>query len=125
MKRLIVIAVPLFAAVGIAGGAYALGAISVSAPLFPVVGQATIEVCDSDGVATTYAYGNSSAKGVKVLSGTVSGIDSACKTATMEFVDSSEEIVKTYSGPVAGGSATLSTNIFTDEFDSVRVILAP
>ena len=125
MKKLIVIAVPLVAAVGVAGGAYALGAISVSAPLFPVVGQASVEVCDSDGVSTTYTYGNSSAKGVKVESGTVSGIDGACKTATMEFVNASEVIVKTYSGAVAGGSVTVSTNIFTNEFDSVRVILAP
>lgn len=128
MKRLFVIAVPVVAAVGLAGGAYALGAISVSAPIFPVVGQASIEVCDSDGVSTTYTYGNSSAKGVKVESGTISGIDSACKTATMEFVDSSvspEKIVKTYRGDVAGGSVTIPTTIFTDEFDSVRVILAP
>lgn len=125
MKRIIVLAVPVFAAVGIAGGAYALGAISVSAPIFPVVGQANIEVCDSDGVATSYTYGNSNAKGVKVVSGTVTGIDSACKTAIMEFVDSSQAIVATYSGAVTGGSATVSTNIFTNEFDSVRVILAP
>ena len=125
MKRLFVIAVPVVAAVGLAGGAYALGAISVSAPIFPVVGQASIEVCDSDGVSTTYTYGNSSAKGVKVESGTISGIDSACKTATMEFVNSSEAIVKSYSGSVAGGSTTVATNIFTNEFDSVRVILAP
>lgn len=125
MKRLIVLAVPVFAAVGIAGGAYALGAISVSAPIFPVVGQANIEVCDSDGVDTSYTYGNSNAKGVKVVSGTITGIDSACKTATMEFVDSSEAIVETYSGAVTGGSAKVSTNIFTNEFDSVRIILAP
>lgn len=125
MKRFIIIGVPLVAAVGIASGAYALGAISVSAPLFPAVGQASAKACDSDGVDTTYTYGNSSAKGVKVVSGTVSGIDSACKTATMEFVDASDVIIKTYSGAVAGGSATVSTNIFTDEFNSVRVILAP
>ena len=125
MKRLVLIVAPLFAAVGIAGSAYALGAISVSTPLFPVVGQSAIEVCDSDGVATTYTYGNSSAKGIKVSSGTVSGIDSACKTATLEFVDSSEAIVKSYSDAVVSGSVTLSTNIFTDEFDTVRVILAP
>jgi hypothetical protein len=125
MKRLIVIAVPIVAAVGIAGGAYALGAISVSAPIFPVVGQAAIEVCDNDGVATSFTYGNSSAKGIKVSSGTISGIDGACKTATMEFVDSSEAIVKTYSGSVVSGSVTLDTNIFTDQFATVRVILAP
>lgn len=125
MKRIIVIAVALMAILGLAGGAYALGAISVSAPLFPVVGQAEIKACDSDGVTTSYTYGNSSAKGVKVLSGTVSGIDSSCKTATMEFVDSSEVVVKTYSGAVSGGSATLTTNVFTDEFTSVRVVLSP
>ena len=125
IKRTIILAISAFAVVGIAGGAYALGSISVSAPIFPVVGQADIQVCDSDGVSTTYTYGNSSAKGVKVESGTVSGIDTACKTATMEFVDASDVIIKTYSGAVAGGSATVSTNIFTNEFDSVRVILAP
>jgi hypothetical protein len=125
MKRLIVIAVPLVAAVGIAGGAYALGAISVNAPLFPAVGQATVKACDSDGVDTTYTYGNSSAKGVKVKSATVSGIDSACKTVTLEFVSDPDAIVKTYNDKVTDGSATISTEIFTDEFDSVRVIVAP
>lgn len=125
MKRVFAVVIPVFAAIGIAGSAYALGAISVSAPIFPVVGQADIQVCDTDGVTTTYTYGNSSAKGVKVESGTISGIDAACKTATMEFVNSAQEIVKKYSGAVAGGSATLTTNIFTDEFDSVRIILAP
>ena len=125
MKRIIVVAVALLAVLGLAGGAYALGSINVSVPLFPVVGQAEIKACDSDGVTTSYTYGNSSAKGVKVLSGTVSGIDNSCKTATMEFVDASDAIVKTYSGAVAGGSATLSTNIFTNEFTSVRVVLTP
>ena len=125
MKRIIALAVPVFAVVGIAGGAYALGAISVDAPIFPVVGQANIEVCDSDGVATTYVYGNSNAKGVRVVSGTVTGINSDCKTATMEFVDSTQAIVATYSGAVTGGSTTVSTNIFTSEFDSVRIVLAP
>lgn len=125
MKRLMAIVVAMLAVLGIAGGAYALGAINVSVPLFPVVGQAEIKACDSDGVTTTYTYGNSSAKGIKVVSGTVSGIDNSCKTATMEFVDSSEAIVKTYSSEVSGGSVTLSTNIFTDEFDTVRVVLVP
>jgi hypothetical protein len=125
MKKLIVIAIAIVAALGLAGGAYALGAISVNAPLFPAVGQATAKACDSDGVDTTYTYGNSSAKGVKVESGTITGIESDCKTATMEFVDASEAIVKSYSGKVTEGSATVSTNIFTNEFDSVRVILSP
>jgi hypothetical protein len=125
MKRIFVTAALLVAAMGVAGGAYALGAISVNAPLFPVVGQASIEVCDSDGVDTSYIYGNSSAKGVKVESGTITGIDGQCKTATLEFIDASDNIVKTYSSAVAGGSAKVSTNIFTNEFDSVRVILIP
>lgn len=125
MKRKVAIAIPIVAAVGIAGSAYALGAISVSAPIFPVVGQADIQVCDSDGVTTSYTYGNSSAKGVKVESGTVTGINDNCKTATMEFVDASQAIVKSYSGAVSGGSVTVTTNIFTNEFDSVRVVLTP
>jgi hypothetical protein len=125
MKRIFVTAALLVAAMGVAGGAYALGTISVSAPLFPVVGQATAKACDSDGVDTTYTYGNSSAKGVKVESGTITGIDSECKTATLEFINASDNIVKTYSSAIAGGSATVSTNIFTNEFDSVRVILIP
>ena len=125
IKRTVIIAVSAFAALGIAGGAYAIGAISVNAPLFPAVGQATVKACDNDGVDTTYTYGNSSAKGVKVESGTITGIDANCKTATMEFVDSSEAIVKSYSGAVTSGSAKVSTNIFTNEFDSVRIILAP
>lgn len=125
IKRTAILSVSAIAVLGMAGGAYALGAISVNAPLFPAVGQATVKACDSDGVDTTYTYGNSSAKGVKVESGTITGIDANCKTATMEFVDSSEKIVKSYSGKVTEGSATVSTNIFTNDFDSVRVILAP
>lgn len=125
IKKTAILGISAFALVGIAGGAYALGSISVSAPIFPVVGQADIKVCDNDGVDTIYTYGNSSAKGVKVESGTVSGINNNCKTVKMEFVDSSDAIVKQYSGVVTSESVTLSTNIFTNEFNSVRIILAP
>jgi hypothetical protein len=125
MRRPLIVLGAATAVILLTGSAYALGTINVIAPIFPVVGQADIKVCDSDGVTTSYTYGNSNAKGVRVTSATVSDIDSSCTTTTLEFVDSADNIVATYTGAVVDKATTVKTSIFTNEFDSVRVVLSP
>lgn len=66
--------------------AYAIDALVVDLPFPPAVGQATVAPCDPDGVKTTFTYGNTSAPGVKFTPVTFVGMDTACKTATVEFV---------------------------------------
>ncbi|MDC3377160.1 hypothetical protein OAV85_04070 [Candidatus Nanopelagicales bacterium] len=113
-------------ALALTGGvAYSIGALDVQVPLFPVAGQASAEPCDGDGVSTSFAYGNSRNSGVKVDSVTVSGIDANCTTTLVEFLDSEGAIVATVSGPVASDASTISTNIWTNEFSTVRVTVAP
>ena len=125
MRRPLIVLGAATAVILLTGSAYALGTINVIAPIFPVVGQADIKVCDSDGVTTSYTYGNSNAKGVRVTSATVTGIDASCTSAVVEFVDKADAIVATYTGTVTAGSSTVTTSIFTSEFDSVRVVLSP
>lgn len=126
MKKLAIIGVAGAAAVFTMGAGTAIGlnALTVQVPFLPAVGQTTAQACDSDGVNTVFTYGNSSNKGVKVTSVTVSGIDANCALAKVEFVES-DAIVETYSSSVASGSATMSTNIFTNAFNDVRVVLTP
>jgi hypothetical protein len=107
-----------------AGTAIGLNALSVQVPLLPAVGQSAAETCDSDGVDTSFTYGNSSKNGVKVTGVTVGKISADCTKATVEFV-SADSIVATYSGNVSSGAITLSTSIFTNEFNDVRVVLSP
>jgi len=108
------------------GSAIAISELAVDAPLFPAVGQANASPCDADGVTTAFSYGNTSANGVKVTAANVTGIAAACKTATVEFVKSDAVVPNaTYSGPVTNGAASLTTSIFTNQFDTVRVYLQP
>lgn len=107
-----------------AGTAIGLSALTVQVPLLPAVGQGTAQTCDSDGVDTSFTYGNSSKNGVKVTGVTVGKISADCATATVEFVNA-DSIVATYSGSVSSGAVTLATNIFTNEFNDVRVVLSP
>lgn len=107
-----------------AGGAFALSALNVDVPLFPSVGEANAQSCDPDGVTTTFTYGNSSANGMKVASAIVKGISTNCTTGSVEFLLNGS-VASTYSGSVAAGSMTVATNIFTNQFDSVRVVLNP
>jgi hypothetical protein len=76
-------------------------------------------------VSTSFAYGNSSKNGVKVNSVTVSGINADCKTTVVEFVDSADKIIATVSGPVASDASTIATNLWTNEFSTVRVTVNP
>lgn len=107
------------------GVAYGIAALNVTLPLFPSVGQAAAQPCDADGVNTTFTYGNSSANGIKVTSATVSNIAATCQTATVEFVTTSGTVVETKTGPVSSGTATLNVNVWTNDFDDVRVTLNP
>lgn len=107
-----------------AGTAFALEALNVDVPILPAVGEASARACDSDGVATAFAYGNSSNKGIKVVSATVSDIAADCKSARVEFVLGTN-VVTAFSGTVTGGSSVIATSIFTNEFDSVRVTVQP
>lgn len=106
------------------GTAMALEALNVNLPILPAVGEASARACDTDGVATAFGYGNSSNKGIKVVSATVSDIASDCKRATVEFVLGST-VVNTFSGTVSAGSSAIATSIFTNEFDNVRVTVLP
>jgi hypothetical protein len=107
-----------------AGTAVALEALNVDIPILPAVGEASARACDSDGVATAFGYGNSSNKGIKVVSATVSDIASDCKRATVEFVLGGN-VVTAFNGTVSAGSSVIATSIFTNEFDNVRVTVQP
>jgi hypothetical protein len=116
-----VLSVGVFASLGTA---YAIDAMNVVAPMFPALGQVTATSCDTNGVTTAYTYGNTSSNGVKVTSITVSGIDSSCKTTQVEFI-LNDVVAATYTGPVATNATTITTNIFTGQFSTVRVTLNP
>ena len=73
---------------------------------------------------TSYTYGNTSSRGIKITSVIVDDISSDCSMVTVDFMNA-ETVVDTYTAAVAGTATTLTTNIFTDEFTSVRVLLAP
>ena len=107
-----------------AGTAVALEALNVDIPILPAVGEASARACDSDGVATAFTYGNSSNKGIKVTGVTISQIAADCKRSTVEFVLGGN-VVTAVNGTVSGGSSVIATNIFTNEFDSVRVTVQP
>lgn len=103
---------------------YAYDALTVDVPSMPAVGESIAGACDSDGVATSYTYGPTSANGIKVSSVTVSNIDSDCSNLTVAFMNGST-VAGSYSGTITSGSATLTTNVWTYDFTSVRVALFP
>ena len=102
----------------------AIDSLSVQIPFLPAVGESTAQACDSDGVTTSYTYGNTSANGIKVTSVTVADISTDCTTVTVDFM-SGETAVASYTEAVSTPSVTLVTNIFTNTFTSVRVLLGP
>jgi hypothetical protein len=102
----------------------AFDSLSVSVPLMPAVGEGTAQACDTNGVSTSYTYGNTSAQGIKVTSVTVADISPSCLTVTVDFMNG-ETAVASYNGPVTSTAVTLNTNIFTNSFTSVRVLLGP
>lgn len=113
---LVVLALPV-AALGISS-------LNVSIPFLPAVGESTAQACDSDGVTTSFTYGNTSAQGIKITAITVSDISTDCSLVSVDFL-SGETVAATYSGSVTGTTVTLTTNIFTNNFTSVRVLLTP
>jgi hypothetical protein len=125
-KKIILIAGAFLSAMALSsvGTAYAIEMINVTIPVFPALGEATAVGCDTNGVGTTYTYGNSSSNGVKVTGITVSGIDAQCKNTMVEFLQSGV-VVATYNSAVTNNASTMTTNIFTGQFNDVRVTLTP
>ncbi|MGA1682557.1 MAG: hypothetical protein ACO4A0_10070, partial [Ilumatobacteraceae bacterium] len=65
--------------------ALAFDSLNVDLPFLPAVGESAAEACDSDGVATSFAYGNTSSNGIRVTSVTVDGIAANCTNLTVDF----------------------------------------
>lgn len=117
----------VLAALGLAvipAAVFAYDTLTVSVPMMPAVGETAAGACDSDGVTTTYTYGATSNLGIKVAGATVSGIAAGCTNGTLSFMNGTTTVA-TYSGTVASGSLTLTTNVWTNDFTSVRVALYP
>lgn len=115
------------AAIGLAvvpAAAFAYDSLSVSVPAMPAVGETAAGACDADGVTTTYTYGATSNLGIKVAGANVSGIAAACTNGTVSFMNGTTTVA-TYSGSVASGLMAVTTNVWTNEFTSVRVALYP
>lgn len=123
-RRRIAIATGFLALALIPASVYAYDALTVDVPSMPAVGESVAGACDSDGVVTSYTYGNTSSNGIRVDSITVTGIASGCTNLTVAFMDGSTTAAS-YSGSVTLGSATLNTNVWTYQFTSVRVALYP
>ena len=110
------------AAVPIAVAAY--DALIVTNPVMPAVGETAVGACDNDGVTTSYTYGTTRTNGVRVNAVQVSNISAACTNGTVSFLNGTTEVAA-YTGNVASGALSLNTNIWTNEFTSVRVALYP
>jgi len=113
-----------FACLALPAAVMAFDSLNVAVPFMPAVGESQAQACDSDGVTTTYSYGNTSQNGIRVTSATVSGISANCSAVTVDFMNG-ESVVASYTSAVSATSVTLTTNIFTNTFTSVRVLLAP
>lgn len=119
------IAPVIFAAVlGVVGVGYALTALNINVPLLPAVGDQELNACDEDGVTTSFTYGNSSNNGVKVTAVNVAGISSDCATGEVYFLDAGDPVAN-YSGTVTSNAMNVSTNVWTFDFETVRVVLFP
>jgi hypothetical protein len=123
-RRKIALGILAAALLVIPASVYAYDALVVENPVMPAVGESVAGACDSDGVTTSYTYGNTSSNGIRVDSITVNGIAAACTNLTVAFMDGSTAVAS-YSGSVLSGSATLNTNVWTYQFTSVRVALFP
>ena len=110
------------AAIPLAVAAY--DTLTVSNPVMPAVGETAVGACDQDGVSTSYTYGSTRTNGVRVNAVQVSNIAADCANGTVSFLNGTTEVAA-YSGNVTAGSLNLSTNIWTNEFTSVRVALYP
>ena len=117
----------LLAALGFAvipAAAFAYDSLTVAIPMLPAVGESAAGACDADGVTTTYTYGATSNLGIKVAGATIAGIAPECTNGTLYFMNGTTSVA-TYSGAVATGSLSLATNVWTNDFTSVRVALYP
>ena len=123
-RRRVAIALVFAGLIAIPTTAYAFDALVVDVPTMPAVGEGTASACDTNGVATTYTYGNTSSNGIRVNTVQVTGIDAKCTNLTVAFLNGST-VAASYSGAVASGSATLNTTVWTNDFTSVRVALFP
>lgn len=103
---------------------YAYDTLTVSVPIMPAVGESAASACDADGVSTTYTYGATSNQGIKVSGANITGISESCTAGTLSFMNGTTAVA-TYSGTVATGALSLSTNVWTNDFTSVRVALFP
>ena len=122
LMRRIALAAFSFAAVPIGVAAY--DALDVTSPVMPAVGETAVGACDKDGVTTSYTYGSTRTNGVRVNAVQVSNISAACTNGTVSFLNGTTEVAA-YTGNVASGALSLNTNIWTNEFTSVRVALYP
>ena len=121
-RRRVVLAALGLAAMPVA--AYAYDTLTVSVPMMPAVGETAAGACDADGVTTTYTYGATNNNGIKVSAAQISGIAAGCTTGSLSFMNGTTTVA-TYSGTVASGAMTLTTNVWTNDFTSVRVALYP
>jgi len=121
-KRLFVLSV-LTSTILLTGTVYAIAPLVISSPLFAAVGQNQAVACDTDGVTTSYEYGNSRNNGIKVNSVTVTGVSVDCLVVKVIFVDGTDET--SYTGSNTTGTVTIATNIWTNEFTDFRVVLLP
>jgi len=121
-KRTLVIGI-LVGSFLLTGIAQAITPLVISSPFFAAVGQNEAVACDSDGVTTSYEYGNSRNNGIKVNSVTVTGISVDCLVVKVIFIDGTDET--SYTGSNTTGSVTIATNIWTNEFTDFRVVLLP
>lgn len=122
-KKTFIVAL-LLSTFALTGTVYAIAPLVITSPVFGTIGQNDAVACDTDGVATSYTYGASSNNGIKVTSATVTGMSTSCSQVQVIFLNSTTE-VSTYSGTNTTGSLTIQTNIWTNEFSVVRVVLLP
>lgn len=106
------------------GVTYALTALGINTPLFPAVGDQGVNACDEDGVDIAYTYGNASNNGIKVAAVNVTGIAGDCTTGEVYFLNG-QTLVDNYSGTVTSNAMSVPTNVWTFDFDTVRVVLFP
>jgi len=105
------------------GIAQAITPLVISSPLFAAIGQNQAIACDTDGVSTSFSYGNSRNNGIKINSVTVTGASTSCPTVSVIFINGSDET--SYTGSNTTGTVTIATNIWTNEFTDFRVVLLP
>ena len=113
-----------FALAAMPAAVMAYEALTVTLPNMPAVGETDAGACDTDGVTTTYTYGATSKNGVKVETAKVTGISTDCTIGTLTFMNGTTAVAS-YNGTVTAGALNYVTNVWTNEFTSVRVALYP